>query len=377
MKSPIRWGIWGTGAIAHSVASDCRLADGALLHAVASRTGKRAKEFASEHGAARWHEGLDSLLKDTDVDVVYVATPNHRHLDDCLACIQAGKAVLCEKPFALNLGQAQLIANAARLHKIFCMEAMWTRFIPAVMEAKRCIDAGHIGPLRLIQGNFAYPAPRGSENRLFDAKLGGGALLDRGVYLVSLAQYLLGSTDVIRGTTVLGPTGVDDQSSYQLVFGGGAIADLAASLLVRGTNDFLILGESGSLRLCEPFFCAHRMEMQLYAHQGDVQQDSTKSQGAKRKLVQYLRKNPTVKLLRRRLGFLLEVLHRKRIRSFPFPGNGYQFEIMEVNRCLREGRIESAIMPLSDSLEVMRVMDTLRSQWGLVYPQECSELEDK
>jgi len=375
MKSVIRWGIWGTGAIAHSVASDFRMANGALLHAVASRTEERAKEFASEHRAARWYEGLDSLLKDTEVDVVYVATPNHRHLEDCLACIRAGKSVLCEKPFALNLAQAQLIANAARLHKVFCMEAMWTRFIPAVIEAKRCIDAGDIGPLRLIQGNFAYPTPRGNESRLFDIKLGGGALLDRGVYLVSLVQHLLGVPDLIRGATVLGPTGVDEQSSYQLVFAGGALADLAASLLVRGTNDFLICGERGSLRLYEPFFCAHRMVVQSYAYQEDVQRDSTK-RGA-RKLVQRLRNKPTVKALRRRLGPLLEVLHRKWIRSFPFAGNGYQFELMEVNRCLREGRIESAIMPLNDSLEVMRLMDALRSQWGLVYPQECAELQNQ
>jgi predicted dehydrogenase len=377
MKSAIRWGIWGTGAIAHSVASDFRLADGALLHAVASRTGERAKEFASEHEVARWYEGLESLLQDPEVDVVYVATPNHRHLEDCLACIHAGKAVLCEKPFALNLAQAQLIANAARLHKVFCMEAMWTRFIPAVMEAKRCIDAGNIGPLRLIQGNFAYPASKGSESRLFNIKLGGGALLDRGVYLISLAQHLLGTPDVIRGTTVLGPTGVDEQSSYQLAFAGGAIADLAASLLVRGTNDILIVGEGGSLRLCEPFYCAHRMEVQPHAVQKDVQRDSTKSPEGNRKLIRSVRKNPTVQLLRRRLSPLLEVLHRKRVRSFPFAGNGYQFELMEVNRCLREERIESAIMPLDDSLEVMRLMDVLRLQWGMAYPQEYSELKGK
>src|SRR5450631_2072978 len=174
MNSAIRWGIWGTGAIAHSVASDFQLADGGLLHAVASRTKEHAKAFAFEHGVARWGEGLDFLLKDTEVDVVYVATPNQCHFEDCIACIRAGKAVLCEKPFALNLPQAQLIADAARLHKVFCMEAMWTRFIPAVREAKRCIDAGQFGPLRLIQGNFAYPASKGSDTRLFDIKLGGG-----------------------------------------------------------------------------------------------------------------------------------------------------------------------------------------------------------
>src|ERR1700738_1146680 len=200
MKSVFRWGIWGTGAIAHLVANDFPLANGALLHAVASRTGERAKEFASAYGAARWYEGLDSLLKDEEIDVVYVATPNHRHLEDCLACIQSGKAVLCEKPLALNLAQAQLIVHTARLHKVFCMEAMWTRFLPAVKEAKRCIDAGDIGPIRLIQGNFAYPAPWGNNSRLFDINMGGGALLERGVYLLSLAQQLLGVPYSIRGT---------------------------------------------------------------------------------------------------------------------------------------------------------------------------------
>lgn len=377
MNSAIRWGIWGTGAIARLVADDFQLANGALLHAVASRTEKRAKEFASDYRVAKWYEGLDSLLDDADVDVVYVATPNHRHLEDCLACIRAGKPVLCEKPLALNLAEAQLIANAARLHKVFCMEAMWTRFIPAVVEAKRCIDAGEIGPPRFIQGNFAYPASRESETRLFDINQGGGALLDRGVYLISLALHLLGVPSLTRGIAALGETGVDEQSSYQFVFADGAVADLAASLLVRGTNDFLISGEDGLLRLSEPFFCAHTLEVQSHKHQGIIQKELKPSQGGIHGLVQRLRKHPGVKSLRRRLDPLIKVLHRKRIRSLPFAGNGYQFELAEVNRCLWEKRIESAVMPLNDSLEAMRLMDALRSEWGLVYPQERSALQAK
>jgi dihydrodiol dehydrogenase / D-xylose 1-dehydrogenase (NADP) len=377
MKDSIRWGIWGTGAIAHAVVSDLRLANGALLHAVASRTGKHAKAFAFEHGVGRWYEGLESLLNDMEVDVVYVATPNHCHLEDCLACIRAGKAVLCEKPLALNLAQAELIANAARQHKVFCMEAMWTRFIPAVIEAKRCVDAGDIGPVRLMQGSFAYPALRGSQSRLFDIKQGGGALLDRGVYLVSLAQHLMGAPNLIHGTAVLGPTGVDEQSSYQLAFADGGLADLTSSLLVRGSNDLLIAGEHGSLRLCEPFYCAHRLEVRSYGNQQTTQSEPTQSTGGLRKIVQRGRQNPTVKLFRRRLGPLLEALHRKQSRSFSFAGNGYQFEVMEVNRCVQDGRTESSTMSLNDSLEVMRLMDALRSQWGLLYPQESSELQDK
>ena len=374
MESMIRWGFWGTGAIAHQVASDFQLAKGSLLHAVASRTGERARKFASDHGIEKSYEGLESLLEDTDVEVVYIATPNHCHLEDCLACIRAGKAVLCEKPFALNKKQAQIIADEAQLHKVFCMEAMWTRFIPAVIEAKRLIDSGGIGPVHFIQGNFSYPTARASENRLFDIQMGGGVLLDRGVYLVSLVQHLLGTPKVIRGTAVLGATGVDEQSTYQLVFGGDAIADLAASLLVRGTNDFLICAERGSLRLCEPFYCADRYEVRSLGSREATQKASTQSQLGVRGIVKQLRNNPTAKLLRRRLSPLLGVLHRKRARSFAFAGNGYQFQLMEVNRCLREGRTESAIMPLSDSLEVMELMDTLRSQWNLVYPQELAEV---
>ena len=377
MRNAIRWGIWGTGAIAHLVASDFRLADGAVLHTVASRTEERAKQFASEHGIEKWYEGLDSLLNDREVDVVYVATPNHRHLEDCLACIHAGKAMLCEKPLALNLAQAQLIANAARLHKVFCMEAMWTRFIPAVQEAKRSIDAGKIGPVRLIQGNFAYPAQRRRDRRLFDFEMGGGALLDRGIYLISLAQHLLGVPDSIRGTTVLGATGVDEQSCYQLTFAGGALADLASSLLVRGTNEIVISGDGGLVRLSEPFFCAHRVEVQSYANRDTVERDVTQSLGDVRRHIRRLRNEPTVKSLRRRLSPLLDALRRRCVRSFPFAGNGYQFELMEVNRCLREELTESAMMPVNDSLEVMRTMDALRSQWGLTYPQECSELQSK
>ena len=369
MERIVKWGIWGTGAIAHAVADDFHLVNGAMLYAVASRTAQHAEQFASEHSIAIWHEGLAYLLMDAEIDVIYIATPNHRHLDDCLACIRAGKAVLCEKPLALNMEQALLIADAARLHKVFCMEAMWTRFIPAVRDVKRRIESGEIGPPRLIQGNFAYTTARGSDNRLFDIAKGGGALLDRGVYLISLAQYLLGTPKQISGTTVLGATGVDEQSAYQLVF-TSALADLMASLLVRGTNDFLVSGETGSFRICEPFFCADRYDVRAYAPQETGRGKATQGQGRSRTILQRFRQNPTLKLLRRRLSPVAELLQRKHTRRLPFPGNGYQYELMEVNRCLQEKRTESSVMPLSDSLEVMRVLDTLRSQWGLVYPQE-------
>jgi predicted dehydrogenase len=359
----IRWGIWGTGAIAHSAADDLRLVSGTVLHGVASRRVERARSFAGQHGIARFYTGLQALLDDSEIDVVYVASPNHCHLDDGLSCIRAGKALLCEKPFALDLHQAQQIVDAARQRKVFCMEAMWTRFIPAIVEAKRCIDAGMIGSIRLIQGNFSYPVPAGGEARFFDRELGGGAMLDRGVYLISLAQHLLGRPQSISGTACLGLTGVDEQSGYQLTYAGGALADFAASLRVRGTNEVWIFGDGGVLRLCEPFYRAHRFIFKFYPQQqAVVGQGSQSNSGG-------VRNSPTAKSLLRRFSPLREFLSRGKVRSFPFAGNGYQFQFAEVSRCLREQRYESTIMPLDDSLEVMRTMDALRAQWSPTHPQ--------
>jgi predicted dehydrogenase len=370
VNKEIQWGMWGCGAIAHSVASDFRFVKGATLNAVASRTEDHARRFALQNGVAKWYSGLEPLLNDAEVDIVYVSTPNPSHMDDCIACIEAGKAVLCEKPFALNLAQAQRIVDAARRCNVFCMEAMWTRFVPAVMEATRCIKAGAIGPIRMIQGNFAFPASLDRDSRVFDIEKGGGALLDLGVYLICLTQQLMGLPQSIRGTARLGATGVDEQSAYQLLYANGAMADLAASLQVRGTNDVVIFGESGVLRLCEPFYCAHRFILKPHAH---AQAGLPPSPVGWKKIVEAVRKTPSAKSLRRRLTSVVEVLKRDHVQTFPVPGNGYQFELMEVSRCVREQCTESAIMPLGDSLDVMRTMDVLRSQWGLVYPQEQSD----
>ncbi len=241
---------------------------------------------------------------------------------------------------------------------------MWTRFIPAVIEAKRCIDAGMIGSIRLIQGNFSYPVPAGGEARFFDRELGGGAMLDRGVYLISLAQHLLGIPQSIGGTAYLGPTGVDEQSGYQLAYAGGALADLAASLRVRGTNEVWIFGDGGLLRLCEPFYRAHRLVLKQYAQQQAVvgQDSRSNSRGAF-----------VIRLPRNRCCAVSVLCGSSsvvaRCEAFHLPGNGYQFQFAEVSRCLREQRNESAIMPLDDSLEVMRTMDALRAQWSPARPQ--------
>jgi predicted dehydrogenase len=366
--SQVGWGIWGTGAIAREVASDFPMVPGARLQAVASRTLAHAQQFALRHGVPRSSAGLDSLLSDPSVDVIYIATPHTRHAQDALACIQAGKAVLCEKPFTVNAAQAERVVDAARERGVFCMEAMWTRFIPAVVSARDRVRGGSLGAVRLIQGNFAYPAVFDPNGRLFDRALAGGALLDRGVYLVSMCQHLLGSPLSVHGSALLGTSGVDEQSAYHLTHQDGSLANLSASIRVQGSNDFQIFGERGSLRLVEPFYRAHRLELSVARAPASAPHAST-AQGFATRIKQGLRGSATLKGLRRR-GHWLEHLRPKAGISLPFPGNGYQFEIAEVTRCLQHGLLESPTMPLGESINVMRTMDTLRRQWGLVYPQE-------
>ena len=346
----MRWGIWGVGSISHQLAADFPLARGAALHAVASRTEERARQFAARHGVTKFYASLEALLNDPDVDAIYVATPNHLHMRDSIACLAAGKAVLCEKPFALDLDQARKTVAAAGSARTFCMEAMWTRFIPAVIHAKRAIDSGIIGPILLLQGDFAYSAP--ATSRAFRKEEGGGALLDRGVYLVSLAQQLLGRARLAQALSSIGPSGVDEQSSYQLQYSNGALASFTASLRTRGANDFVVSGERGVVRFCDPFYRAHRIVTQPSAQPAEGAGGSGRG----------IRHSPVAQLMKRRLSGLLRALTSARGQLYAFPGNGYQFEIQHASDCLRQGLLESPIMPLDDSLEVMRVLDCLQAQ---------------
>jgi predicted dehydrogenase len=365
----IRWGFWGTGAIAHAVAGDLRRVEGAGLDAVASRTRANAERFARRWGVRKCYAGLDALLSDESIDIVYIASPNHCHAADSLAVIRAGKAVLCEKPFTLNLSQAEEVVNAARKQRVFCMEAMWTRFIPAVQEAKRWIDSGALGPIRLMQGIFSYPVS-GSQSRLFNRDLGGGALLDRGVYLISLAQYFQGAPRYVHGVACIGETGVDEQSSYLLVYPNGAMADFTAGLRVRGTNELVLAGDRGLVRLCEPFYRAHRIVLQRFPPGEALSaRDSGPSRGGIRQIARSLRDAPAAQWLLRRFSLAQRLLEPRSTRVFPFAGNGYQFELRHVSDCLREQRLESPIMPLEDSLEVMRIMDEILSQVGRRQPE--------
>jgi predicted dehydrogenase len=352
----VTWGLWGTGRLAHQVADDFARTRNAILKAVGSRSGARARDFAREHGIERHAAGLDALLHDTALDAIYVASPNAQHVADCLSVIASGKAVVCEKPFALDAEGASRIADAARLRGVFCMEAMWTRFMPSVVEAKARVDRGDLGAVRLLQGNFAYGVTSKNAPALFDPASGGGALLDRGVYLISLAQHFLGAPEQVDAVAQFHASGVDEQSTYELRFAGGAVGAFSASLCVCGSNEFHVFGELGRLCLHDPFYRAHRLSYRPSKAASD-EPDSMRSRSSWKAP---LRASAVAQAARATLHPLIEHLAGRRTVSMSFPGHGYQFELDEASRCIAAGLIESPVMPLADSIAVMQTIDDLR-----------------
>jgi len=324
MDKIIRWGILGTGKIARAFATALRDVPDVELAAVASRSLDSATEFAREYGAKRAHGDYQALADDDGVDVIYIATPHAMHHENAIMCLEGGKALLVEKAFTLNRREAQEIIDLARERNLFVMEAMWTRFQPAMREAKCMIDMGEIGNVRNLQADFGFPADAGPEHRLFNPVLGGGSLLDLGIYPLSMAAFFLGPVKGARGYGELTPAGVDMQASFVLQHEGGALSACSCSLNSWTPTTLTICGDKGFLRLHGRFH--HTEHFTVGLNRGDE-------------------------------------------REFHFPriGNGYAHEAMEVGRCLRAGLLESPAMPLDETVELMGVLDELRAQLGVRY----------
>lgn len=250
--------------VAQAFARDLLLLPGAALSSVSSQRPERAREFATCFRAARAHDTLDQLVRDDDVDVVYIATPHHLHRQHAVACLDAGKPVLCEKPFALNAAETGQIVEHARRSRRFCMEAMWTRFHPLVLKVRSMVQAGEIGTVRMLTAEFGHPTPYDPRSRFFDLGSGGGALLDRGVYPISLAYFLLGPPAEITGRASIGATGVDEQDAMVFTYSTGALAMLAASLRSHLRNEAVIVGTHGQIRIHEPLYAPHRVSIRRF-----------------------------------------------------------------------------------------------------------------
>ncbi|HEY9487366.1 MAG TPA: Gfo/Idh/MocA family oxidoreductase [Chryseosolibacter sp.] len=326
MSGKIRWGILGCGKIANKFASDLTLVEDAELKAAASRNPARLESFSKQHKPALSFDSYESLVRCNDVDAIYVATPHGFHYEHVMLCLRQRKAVLCEKAFALNLGQAREMVEFARKQSVFLMEAFWTKFIPQYQKVMELISSGAIGEVKFIQSDFGFKAPEPKAQRLFDPLLGGGSLLDIGIYPVFLAQSILGKPTQVHAFITPYESGVDEQCAITMKFAGGALAVLSSTFAVETPVEAMIAGTEGRIVMRKRFHNAAG----------------------------------TVELVTGREEPALIDVHLE-------DGFGYQFEIRHVNDCLRKGLTESPVMTHADTLMLMETLDRVRKTSGVKY----------
>jgi predicted dehydrogenase len=348
----IGWGILGTGRAARDFAAGLRHVPGAALAAVGSRSAAKAQQFALASGARRACGSYEELVADPGVDVVYVATPYALHKQHSLLALEAGKALLCEKPFASDAGEALEVIAAARRRRLFCMEAMWMHFLPGMQKAMDLIESGAIGEPRMLMADFGVPSECDPQSGPFSAALGGGAMMDRGVYPVALAWRLFGKPERVDAMATLAPTGVDEQSSAMIRYPGGQIATLSATLTGYAANEALIAGTKGRIVIREPLCRPERLTLsRAPAPAGEASASGAAS------LRQRLQSNRWARRLRRLLPDRAKTLH------LPYTGNGFNYEASEVVRCLGAGALESRVWSLDQTAGVMQTLDLIRSRW--------------
>lgn len=360
-KTPFRWGLLGTGPVARKFALGLAASQqGCQAHLVASRNTKNAARFAADLGVEA-AESYAALLASPDIDAVYIATPPSSHAELALAAIAAGKAVLVEKPFMRTAAEAEQVAAAARAAGVFCMEGMWTRFLPAVREAARLIADGAIGEPRQLTGAFASalrpPVEGGPLPGPFRPAPDGGALLHRGVYPVSLARHLLGPATLVHAELRLGEgaaAGIDEDAVLTLRHGSGAISVCRASLRTNAANTLEIEGTAGRLRLEAPIYRPFALSLQTYAPGGGME-------AAAGGRLEKIKEGGFAQGLRQRLGAWAPRAGAGRPGLLPYAGNGYVHEADAVARAVRAGLTEAAEMPLDESLEIARLIDAARA----------------
>jgi predicted dehydrogenase len=326
MSGTIKWGILGLGKIAHKFASDLILIKGCKLKAVASSSEDRAKAFANKYGLDTFYGSYNNLYEDELIDIIYIASLNQNHHGHVIQAIKHGKAVLCEKPLAINYRQAKDMMNCARLNQVFLMEALWTRFNPTFEQILRWINEGRIGKLRYINATFSFNGLNNdSDSRLFNPAKGGGSLLDIGIYPLFLSLSILGKPNNIKALAVLSETGVDEQIGMLLNYNQSQ-AILYSSYVHNEDMRATICGEKGEIYL-----------------------ESRWHETSNLKLVQK--------------GNIFK-------KKFNFIGKGYVYEIEEANWCLRNKKLESTKWSLQNSLDLVELMDQIRKQTGIQYPMD-------
>jgi predicted dehydrogenase len=325
--SKFRWGILATGSIANELAEALKMSDEAEVLAVASRTQASADAFGERWKVPRRYASYAELAQDPDVEIVYIATPHNLHHENMLMSLEAGKHVLCEKPLTLNARQAAECIALAREKSLFLMEAIWMRFFPAIKQVQEWVKAGEIGRVRMVSADFCIDVPYDPKNRLFDPELGGGALLDLGIYPLSFATLLLGFPQKIDGQAVMSPTGVDEVTSFSMQYENNVLAHLSCSSRAYKPAEAFVTGTEGYIKVHEHFLFPDKLTLNKYDQE-------------------------------------------PREMHLPYRGNGYIYEVEEVHACLKADLTESTVIPLDDSHKQIQLMDTLRQKWGMSYPGE-------
>ncbi len=326
----IRWGILGTGRIARKFASDLRLVEDAELIAIGSRSQQSANEFSEEFPVKYIHNTYEALVQNPEIDVIYIATPHNLHYENTLLCLQHGKAVLCEKPFAMNARQAVEMISMAREKKVFLMDALWTKFHPHYIKMQEMIGQGLLGEIKSILINFGFKPMPPIPARLFDPALGGGTVMDIGIYNVFMAMSILGNPDYIDAVMTAASTGVDEQCAILFRYKNGALAQLFSTFSSNLATEADICGTEGRIRLTSRFY------------------------------------EPSATI-----EFYKDRVDSKEIIPVPKErGSGYQYEARHVNDCLRKGLTESPVVTFADTILLMETLDKIRATAGIYYPAD-------
>jgi len=323
----LKWGILGCGRIARKFAADLRHVEGAELTALGSRSAENVNDFAREFPARHLHTSYEELAKDPEVDVIYVATPHNLHYENTLLCLNQGKAVLCEKAFAMNLRQAQEMVDLSRRNKVFLMEALWTKFMPHYQKMMEIVKSGQLGQIKSVLVNFGFAPTAPIPQRLFDPALAGGTVLDIGIYNVFMALSVLGVPDEIEASMTPASTGVDEQCAILFKYKNGPMAQLFSTFSSNLATEADINGDKGRLRLTSRFY-EPSTTMEYYPERVDSLQ--------------------------------VIPVHKE-------AGFGYQYEARHVGECLGKGLIESPVMTHEDTLSLMKILDEVRRKAGIRY----------
>jgi dihydrodiol dehydrogenase / D-xylose 1-dehydrogenase (NADP) len=322
----IRWGILGAGRIAKKFAEDFKVVNNGTILAVASRSQDRSNEFAHEFEIPKAYSSYEEMVKNSDIDVVYVATPHNFHFEHASLCLNNGKSVLCEKPVTVNSAEFELLQNLAKEKNLFFMEALWTYYLPAILQAMDWIREGKIGAVKQLQVSFGFPGDMDEKMRLANPNLAGGALLDIGIYGIAMAELVFDEElEKIQSMAHFSETGIDDYNSIQLKYKSGGMAQISSSFVSELKNEAVIYGTKGRIEIPQ-FWMAKKAFL--------ITTDEK---------LEFINKNAQL---------------------------GYNYEALAVNELIKKGAIESSVVPLVKSKRILSILDQVREQIGLKYPFE-------